>query len=234
MSRRSGERGVTLMELLVAVTLVSLISTGLLMSLRIGLNAMEKTNTRLYGNRRMVSLQRSIEQQISGVMPVQAFCPGEGGAMSPVPFFRGDESSMRFATAFSLSEGWRGFPRIVELMVVPREGGGVRLVANEHLYAGPHSTGSFCIGGRFLPVQAGPQSVVIADRLQFCRFVYREGIPGTLRSIWIPAWTKVDLPIGVRIELAPMEIDPAGIPMQSITVPIRVTRQVMEKYADRQ
>src|ERR1035437_704212 len=45
MSRRS-TAGVTLMELLIAVLLLSLLSTGLLFALRIGLNAYSKTQTR--------------------------------------------------------------------------------------------------------------------------------------------------------------------------------------------
>jgi len=39
---------------LIAVSLVGLMSIGILMSIRVGLNAMDKTNTRLMANRRVL------------------------------------------------------------------------------------------------------------------------------------------------------------------------------------
>ena len=52
--------GVTLLELLIAVSLVGLLSVGILMALRVGINAMEKTNGRLMSNRRNTGAQRVI------------------------------------------------------------------------------------------------------------------------------------------------------------------------------
>ena len=45
--------GVTLLELLVAVSLLSLLSAGVLAALRLGINALAKTNARLADNRRV-------------------------------------------------------------------------------------------------------------------------------------------------------------------------------------
>ena len=68
------EAGVTLMELLIAMTLMSLLSTGIVMSLRVGLSAMNKTHSKLMANRRVASVERILEEQISSVMPVTADC----------------------------------------------------------------------------------------------------------------------------------------------------------------
>ncbi len=54
----NGRRGVTLIELLVAMTLLSLLSVGVLFGLRIGLNAMDRTNDRLMTNRRVLGVER--------------------------------------------------------------------------------------------------------------------------------------------------------------------------------
>ena len=52
------QAGVTLMELMIAVTLLSLLSVGLLFALRVGLTAYAKTQTRLMDNRRVAGAQR--------------------------------------------------------------------------------------------------------------------------------------------------------------------------------
>ena len=45
--RRKRQRGVTLLELLVAMTLFSLLSVGVFASLRTGLTTLDKTRTRV-------------------------------------------------------------------------------------------------------------------------------------------------------------------------------------------
>ena len=57
MSRRP-QAGITLMELMSSVVLLSLLSLGLMFALRIGLNAYSKTQSRLMDNRRVSGAQR--------------------------------------------------------------------------------------------------------------------------------------------------------------------------------
>jgi prepilin-type N-terminal cleavage/methylation domain-containing protein len=138
---RNRQRGVTLIELLVAVTLVSLLSVGMVFAIRIGLNTLDKTNATMMANRRVLGAQRAIDQQINGLIPVNAVCGGNPGA-PPVRermlFFQGDMRSMRFVTSYSLEEAGRGYPRILEYAVIPRPDDlGVRLIVNEHPYTGP-------------------------------------------------------------------------------------------------
>jgi hypothetical protein len=56
------------------MTLLSLLSVGVLFGLRIGLNAMERTNDRLMTNRRVLGVERVLTQQIAGFIPVMADC----------------------------------------------------------------------------------------------------------------------------------------------------------------
>src|SRR5690242_18406894 len=65
-----GERGVTLIELLIAVTLTAAISVGLLLAMRVSLLTYEKLNQRLEDNRYTVGIQQTLERQISGVIPI--------------------------------------------------------------------------------------------------------------------------------------------------------------------
>jgi hypothetical protein len=227
--------GVTLLELLLAVSLLSLLSTGMLMALHVGVNAMEKSNKRLMDNRRMAGTQRLLEQEIAGFIPVLAECVPEGDRPpTRLPFFQGELQSMRFVSSFSLGEGWRGYPQVLEFQVIPGEAGaGVRLVVNEQLYTGPRGAGAACQGYArddqlglmvplFRPIAVGPRSFVLADRLAFCRFSFREELPIPARERWTTRWIAPTWPSAVRIDMAPLEPGAARIPPLSLIAPVHV------------
>lgn len=244
MSHR-GQHGVTLMELLIAVSLLSLLSVGLLTAMRVGLAAMEKTNSRLMDNRRVARAQRILEEQIAGFIPVVAEClPPVEGPRTRMPFFQGEPQSMRFVSSHSLAEGARGYPRILEYRVIPIEDGrGVRLVVNEHLYTGPLGAGMFCLGQGhdpalgaqvplFRPIEVGPASFVLADRLAYCHFWFREVLPPPAFERWVPRWVARQWPTAVRIEMAPLEPDRSKVQPMELIAPLRVTRIPMTDYVD--
>jgi len=229
--RRFGsERGVTLVELLIAVTLVALLSMGMLFAMRTGLGALSSTSARLNDNRRVMSVQRILESQIAGMMPVPANCGGK------VIFFQGTAETLRFITSYSMDGGSRGYPKVVEMQVIPGEGAGVRLVVNEYLYTGPDAAMPICANagpGKFLPVQVGNQSLVLADKLAFCRFVFRDILVSRRPPGWLPLWSNPGLfPTGIRIEMTPLSVDPSRVPLETVTVPIHLTRQVPAPYFD--
>jgi prepilin-type N-terminal cleavage/methylation domain-containing protein len=235
--------GVTLIELLIAVTLVALLSVGMLFAIRVALNALDKTNTHLMANRRVLGAQRAIDQQIAGIMPVNAFCGAEPKREKLI-FFRGEPASLRFLTSHSLEESARGYPRILEYAVIPgRNREGVRLIVNEHLYAGPHSLAWFCSGvaddpelGRPMlqlrPVEPGPRSFVLADRLAYCRLSYMTLDPKTHQPLWSRVYGGEEPPASIRFEMAPL--DPGGslLRMTTMTIPVRVTRRAGWEYMD--
>lgn len=234
--------GVTLIELLIAVTLVALLATGMVVALRVGLSAMDKTNARMIANRRVTSVEKILETQVADMMPVQARCIQTGdNPAALVPFFQGDPQSMRFVSSYSLQQASRGMPMILEYQVAPGENGvGVRLLVNEHLYTGPLATGAFCAGLApditgmlmpvFVPVETGPGSFVLADKLAYCRFSYRlltqQG--STVLEAWFPHWSKKFLPSAIRVDMAPLEPDGARVQLLPLTIPVHVTRDPMK------
>jgi general secretion pathway protein J len=230
------QKGVTLIEVLIAVTLLSLLSVGMFMAMRIGLNAYAKANSKLMDNRRAVGAQRIVEDEIEGFMPVMAAC--NGGTNVPgqkIAFFQGEPEVMRLVSTFSLQQGWRGQPQVLELFVIPGENGrGVRLVVNETLYTGPAGAGKFCVGGRrFLPVEANPRSFVLADKLAYCRFAYLEPSPAANQPpIWKPTWTTQTWPMAVRVEMEPLEADASRIQPITVTAPIYLHRSPEIPYGD--
>jgi len=239
--RRNPRAGVTLLELLIAISLVSLLSTAVLVALRVGLNAMEKTNSRVIQNRRVLGAQRILEQQIAGMIVTVAECGIQtGGPVAELPFFQGQPQTMRFVSSYSLEEGHRGYPRILEYQVIPRDDGrGVRLIVNERYYTGPASTGRLCLGPGppnqgtlFVPVEVGPRSFVLADRLEYCRFSYQKPAPEPVLREWVPVWSDREFPLAIRIDMAQLEPDPTGIPILPLTIPVRVNRIPGYQYVD--
>jgi hypothetical protein len=229
------------MELLIAVSLVSLLSVGILMAMRVGLNAMEKVNDRLLGNRRVSGAERILERQVAGLIATTANCRADpGAAPDRRPFFQGEPQSMRFVSSYSLEEASRGYPRIVEYQVWPRDDGqGVRLVVNELYWTGPDAAGALCLGPApegmgtlFRPIAVGPRSFVLADRLAVCRFAYQETVPPPVRKAWVPVWTRRELPEAIRIEMAALDPDPSRLPVLSFTAPVRVDKNPLLLYVD--
>jgi prepilin-type N-terminal cleavage/methylation domain-containing protein len=237
--RRRSQAGVTLMELLIAVSLVSLISVSALMAMRVGFNAMRSTNDKIIANRRALGTQKIIEQQVAGMIVTMAECTA-GGPPVKIPFFQGEPQTMRFVSTYSLQEAHRGYPRILEYQVIPRpDGNGVRLVVNEMLYSGPRSAGRVCIGpgppglgNMFVPVQIGATSFILADNLAFCRFGFLQEAPPPVWNEWVPVFSDKKFPLAVRVEMAPTESPRGRIPLLSMIAPVRVNRLPGVSYAD--
>jgi prepilin-type N-terminal cleavage/methylation domain-containing protein len=240
--RRRSERGVTLLELMIAVSLMALLSLGVLYSMRVGMNAMEKTNDRFTKNRRVLGVEKALAAQLAGMMPVTVECPGAAGGKAVM--FQGDPMAMRFVSSYSLQEGARGYPKLLEFAVIAGEKGeGVRLIVNEIPYVGPASLRGGCIGTRtdpltgqavpmFIPIQSRPDSFVLADKLAGIRFIYRAEMPPPLLERWTPQWLSNKLPTAVRIEMIPLDNSAANLHVTTTTIPIHITANPMVTYAD--
>jgi prepilin-type N-terminal cleavage/methylation domain-containing protein len=244
---RQGEAGVTLIEVLIAVTLLSVLSVAMLYALRGGLMAYSKTDARLMDNRRVAGAQRILEQELEGMIPVVSGCSGTPDtAPQKFGFFQGEAQVMRLVSNFSLQQAWRGQPKILELFVIPGENGeGVRLVVNETPYMGPVPAGNLCMAitpdsstGRpvphFAPVYAGPGSFVLADKLAFCRFSYLW--PSLDPAQPLPAWRASSIgqgwPMAMRVEMAPLEADPSRLQPMTVTADIHIRRIPEIPYGD--
>jgi prepilin-type N-terminal cleavage/methylation domain-containing protein len=236
------DAGLTLLEVLISVALLSLLSVGILTAIQLGVSVMGKANAKLMDNRRIAGTQNLLEQQIAGFMPVMAdVLPAPDRPLTRMPFFQGEAQSMRFVSTYSLQEAARGHPQILEFQVIPGENHrGVRLIVNEHVYTGPASAGMFCLGyvadpvmgsvPRFRPIEAGTRSFVLADKLAYCKFSYLDARPQLATPQWEDAWVLVQWPYGVRIAMASLEPDPSRLHMVTVTAAVHVDRPfVMER-----
>ena len=225
------QRGVTLLELLIAVSLVALLSTGMLFAMRTSVLTYEKTARRLEENRRVVGVERIIASQLGGSMAVASICPTPAGLPVSASFMAGTAGVLRLVSSFSIAEGARGYPQIVEYRVLPSDAGQVRLVASEYLYTGLQSTLPYCAGTP--PPDA--RVVVLADHLAYCRIWYHEpyNISTFAETPWLSIWDRPVLPAAVRIEMRPAAPVAGAIAPLDITAPIRVTRDPLIPYVDR-
>ncbi|HVN05578.1 MAG TPA: prepilin-type N-terminal cleavage/methylation domain-containing protein [Bryobacteraceae bacterium] len=242
---RRSEAGLTLIEILVAMSLLSMLSVGVLAAIRLGLDAVHNTDARLMENRRIAGAQRALENQLAGFMPLKAICPaGPNGPQAEFPFFEGQPQSMRLASTYSLQEAWRGRPYIDEFQVIAGANGvGVRLIVNEIPFTSPLMAGLSCEGmapdpesGRsmpqFAPIQIGPQSFVLADKLAWCRFSYLEPGKPPEDDRWRANWVQPHWPAAVRVEMAPLDDNRVRLRPLTITSAIRVNSLPELRYVD--
>jgi general secretion pathway protein J len=236
-------RGFTLIEILIAITLVGLLTVAMALSIRLALNSQARADAKLFDNRRMMGAERAIEQELNNFIPVSAiWMPPEGGAARKVPFFEGASQTMRFISSYSLTEAHRGLPQILEFLVIRgAEGAGLRLVVNEIPYHDPFTAGLRIQGFEsvpntnlqravFYPIEVGARSFVIADRLSYCRLFY-QGIVGVPpHREWMDEWPGRDFPLAVRIDLTPVENDPSRLHPVSVTAALRSERSEQTRY----
>lgn len=248
--KKNPQSGVTLIEILVAVSLLSLLSVGMLMAMRLGFSTMDKVDGRLESNRRVVNSRGIVENEIEGFIFTFADYVPQPDMTIPVPFLQTEPQTMRFVTAYSLEDGWRGRPQIAVLQVIPGEAtdddrrAGVRLILNETPYTGRAQAGQNIAGieqdllsGRqivhYTQIPSGPRSFVLADRLEFCRFSYLQPLVEPPFRIWRPDWVMPrTLPLGIRIEMAPLDTGPVGLHVTTVTAPLSVNRVPGARYAD--
>jgi len=158
--------------------------------------------------------------------------------------FQGTPDSMWLASTFSLQQGWRGRPQILQLFVGPGgEGGGVRLLVNEMPYTGAVGAGQYCTGtvavsgsitrmAQFLPPGMGAKSFVLADKLAYCRLSYLAPPPPLSNDAptWQPDWHSRGWPLAVRVEMAPVSPSPAQLQPITVTAPIQIRRDPDKDY----
>lgn len=237
--------GFTLIEILISISLLSLLSVGMLWGLRVGVNAMTKTNSRVMSNRRVTGAQRILQQQVANLMPVVAEMASPTGTSGRrIMFFQGEPQSMRFVSTYSLQEGSRGRPQILEYQVIPGDKGlGVRLIVNERPYTGSRSAGvlvvnqtlDVAVGGlvtKFVPIGAGSQSFVLADKLASCQFLFQEARPAPEIERWVPVWTSDHWPTAIRVQMQPLTPGDGQLHMSTLTSPVRINRLAFELYDD--
>lgn len=101
MTARPGERGFTLLELLVALTLLGLLMAALLGGLRLGARAWDVSSERLEWSSRTQTVQAFLRRRLAEAAPLAVSQPS--GAYEPA--FLGGPDALRFASLLPMQLG---------------------------------------------------------------------------------------------------------------------------------
>lgn len=232
-ARLSGRAGLTLIEVLVAVSLLALLSTGIVTALQMSAGAWRDARERLTLDRKIANSNRLLHAMFAGMVPVLATPPPSAGA-PPAPFFHGEPQQMRFISSFSLEAGARGQLQVIELNVQAAENG-LRLVLTQSPFRGGISVGRYVVGVDrssaeqrllFRPVEPRADSLIVADQLAAVSFEYlREGRTPREPALWRAAWDDLrQIPAAVRVVLQPAKAE-------ARLQPVTIVAQVRARYA---
>ena len=215
--RTDPRAGMTLIEILVAVTLLGLLSIGLVTALQVAAGAWSSSRNARGQDRRIANANSLLHAQFAGVTPVVPMILRPGLGVPEGPFFQGEPTSMRFVSSYSMTEGVRGGLQIVELQTSPGQEG-TRLILTQTPYQGPLSVGRFIVGVEplpqplsfhllFTPLETRADSLIVADRLSEARFSYLRGPRGPNQpDAWVSVWDQPQqLPQAIRVDLQPLE-----------------------------
>lgn len=223
-TRRAG--GFTLLELLISITIVSLLATIILFGWRIATSAWQRANSRLSQDRTVLASHHLLQQQMASMVPYRARTQRGGQEF----FFQGEPQAARFLSLYSLTSRARSGLYLIEYQVTEQPGGTKQLLLNEIPVTSREELGALITGAeanprgrvlQFAPFERGPQTVVLLDDLEECRFEYysyRPPEPG----VWTDQWTSFneELPRSMTIR-AVSSVDSSGLLPVSITSSIR-------------
>ncbi len=237
--------GLTLIEILIAVSLLSLLTVGVLWSMRIGFNTLGKTDDFLIHNRRVANSRKIIENELTGSLVVQAALHPEPGQTQYVPFVQAEPQIMRFVTDYSLEDAWRGTLQLTTMRVIPGDQGkGVRLVMEEMPYTGQEQTGALVTGRetnpdtgisrlRFTSASITGRAFILADQLAACSFSYLERLTVPPFQIWRNDWVNgSSIPRAVRIDMTPLYPENTRLQVSSVTVALPASKTLGRYYSD--
>ncbi len=244
--QKNAEAGVTLLELLVSVTIVSLLATTALFAWRAGISAWEKAGTQLEEDRRVLAVHQLLQEQIASMVPYEA--RAERGR---TVFFQGEGQTARFISRYSLQQRSASGLFLVEYHVTAQPDPtpatpldpagdkplrpGKRLLLRETPVRGSEDLGALIgdiepqpDGFRLrLPVfERDASTVVLLEGLQDCRFEYfrltpnaaPDGPLGTWTDEWVSRANEV--PAALRLHIVSAE-DLGDLKPGTIVVGIR-------------
>ena len=119
-NRADRSSGFTLMELLVALTLLAILMTAILGGLRLGARVWEVSGSRLDDADQVIAVRRFLEQRLEDAVPVI----GADQAGTALPAFVGETDRLRLASSMPISLGQGLF--LLDLTLGPPENGNGR------------------------------------------------------------------------------------------------------------
>ena len=214
--------GFTLLELLVSITIVSLLVTTVLFGWRIATSAWGKTSSRLEEERTVRSTHLLLQEQMASMAPQQAW--SEGGLREF--FFQGEPQAARFVSRYSLAHRAQTGLYLIEYQIAEQPDGTRQLLLNESPVNSNESLGKQIAGVEMVPggrklqftaFEPGAQTVRLLQGLQEIRFeYYRAGAfsePGAWTDQWLNFNNELPRAMAIRVvaRAASRALEPVSI-----------------------
>jgi len=219
------EKGFTLIETMVAVTLVAMMAVGMWLVFRTGIMSWSRGTQYIDAGQRERILNDMVRKQMASAFPLAA--PLDPAIQSATyPLFRGTETMMEFVSLNSLRFQDSPGLTLVQYELSPEdEGSGYRLVERERPYVGQASS-SVDDTGVF-------SSVPIFGNISNCYFEYKNPAPDEFEETWVREWDAAQerrLPsaIAMTFELPDANGEMRG---QQIIVPIQANEEYVQSSA---
>jgi general secretion pathway protein J len=184
-SSEPAERGFTLLEILVAVTLLGLLMAALLGGVRLGVRAWEASGTRLDDDARLTAVQDFLRERLTQAQLSEA----SAAAIEAGPAFRGEPDRLSFVTMMPEHLG-ASLERMI-LTLTTADGG-----ANLSVEWWPADLGDDPDAVR----DAVRSRVLLADVAEL-RLAYFGQVEARQPPVWSAVWNQPLLPLLVRVQL---------------------------------
>jgi prepilin-type N-terminal cleavage/methylation domain-containing protein len=206
-----GESGLTLLELIIAITISGLVALAVTVSLRIGVRAWEKSQGMVLELRRQANAADLLPAQLGGgvmrMVEVELF-----NRRQKMPFFFGDEARLVFLSTYSAAQHGRGGMVVADYFAEQQPDRTWKLWLDEQpalddeglarWVAGSDTTGEGGEQLRLKPFDTG-RAMLLFQGLAECRFEYLRETSATPE--WVAPWsllTNPYVPSAIRLQLA--------------------------------
>jgi len=206
-----GESGLTLLELIIAITISGLVALAVTVSLRIGVRAWEKSQGAVLALRRQANAADLLPAQLGGgvmrIVEVELF-----NRRQRMPFFFGDETRLVFLSTYSAAQHGRGGMVVADYFVEQQPDRTWKLWLNEQPALDDEWLARWVVGTvatseggekpQLRPFDAD-RAMLLFQGLAECRFQYLRETSATAE--WVAPWSLLAnpyVPPAIRLQLA--------------------------------
>ncbi len=222
--------GLTLLELMAAVTISGLVALAALTSVRIGLQAWEKGQQAVVQLRRVTNVEDILHFQLSNhlLRPVTAVLSDSRLQMS---FFFAEEHRLLFLTSYSAREHGRGGIVVADYFAEQQPDRTWKLWLEERPARNSEQLASRVVevvrsteGARpvLRPFEAA-RALLLLEGLSECRFQYRREMPAP--AMWVSSWSLLahtEMPSAVALQMRAEEARWKGLAPVPLYVRMRI------------
>ncbi len=196
MKSHRNKSGITLIELLVVVTLLGMVSLGLLFAMRVGVGAWQRANARMTNDRRVTAAGDLITSQLGSVRTKYVVLADRDQSLRFI-YFEGRSDRLRFLTDDSVTARTRGGLWLAEYWFEHNARNECRLQYNEmpvrtDADLAPTIAGAISEAGSmrisFSPTVTGPATRLLYSGLHDCAFEYLIEPQGGAPVYWGKEW----------------------------------------------